>query len=61
MRILFVAVLVGLVAAAPAGATSLSHGDGTAINRTLDAFVASAVKRENVDGRGSHFRVRFWR
>jgi hypothetical protein len=47
MRILFVAVLVGLAAAAPAGATSLSHGDRTAINRMLDAFVASAVKREN--------------
>jgi hypothetical protein len=47
MRILFGVVLVGLAAAAPAGATSLSHGDRTAINRTLDAFVASAVKREN--------------
>jgi hypothetical protein len=48
MRILFVTVLVGLVAAAPAGATRLSTSDRAAINRTLDAFVASAVKRQNV-------------
>jgi hypothetical protein len=39
--------LAALVLAAPAGAAQLSRADRQAINRTLDAFVASAVKRHD--------------
>jgi hypothetical protein len=47
MRALIVGLLAALVVAAPAQAARLSRADRQAINRTLDAFVASAVKRQN--------------
>ena len=49
-RVLVVTAVLALVLASPAGAARLSHADRQAINRTLDAFVDSAVKRENVNG-----------
>jgi len=48
MRALFVSVILVLVLVAPAGAARLNRVDRKAINRTLDSFVNSAVKRQNV-------------
>ncbi len=48
MRTILVAALLCLVFVAPAGAARLSGPDRRAINRTLDAFVNSAVKRRDV-------------
>ena len=47
MRTVLVAGLVALIVAAPAEAR-LAPADRVAINRTLDAFVASAVRRQHV-------------
>jgi hypothetical protein len=49
-RVLVATAIIALVLASPAGAARLSRADRQAINRTLDAFVDSAVKRKNVDG-----------
>jgi hypothetical protein len=48
--LLVATAVLALMLAPPAGAARLSHADRQAINRTLDAFVDSAVKRKNVDG-----------
>jgi hypothetical protein len=48
MRALVVSVIFMLVLAAPAGAARLNPVERQAINRTLDAFVNSAVKRRSV-------------
>jgi hypothetical protein len=48
MRALLVSAILVLALAAPAGAARLNRVDRQAINRTLDAFVNSAVKRHNV-------------
>ena len=47
MRILLSATIVALVLAVPAQAR-LAPADRAAINRTLDAFVATAVRRHDV-------------
>ena len=49
-RVLVATAILALVPASPAAGARLSHADRQAINRTLDAFVDSAVKRKNVDG-----------
>jgi hypothetical protein len=49
-RALVVTAILALVMAGPAGAaTRLPRAERDAINRTLDQFVNSAVKRQNVD------------
>jgi hypothetical protein len=48
MRVFFVPVILVLALATPAAAARLSPVERQAINRTLDAFVNSAVKRHNV-------------
>ena len=48
MRTLVVSTILVLFLAAPAGAARLNPGERQAINRTLDAFVNSAVKRHDV-------------
>lgn len=47
MRAVIVSAVLGLILAAPAGA-GVTRADRDAINRTLDEFVNSAVKRQNV-------------
>jgi hypothetical protein len=49
MRRLFAVTVAALLLAAPAGAT-LKPADRAAINRTIDAFVKTAVRHENVAG-----------
>ena len=48
MRALVVSTILVLFLAAPAGAARLNPSERQAINRTLDAFVSSAVKRHDV-------------
>jgi hypothetical protein len=43
-----VAAVIALIAVAPASAARVGAADRAAINRTLDAFVASAVKRQDI-------------
>jgi hypothetical protein len=48
MRVFGVTAILALLLAAPATAARVSAADRAAINRTLDAFVNSAIKRKNV-------------
>jgi hypothetical protein len=48
MRAILVTALLCLVVASPTGAARLSAPDRHAIDRTLDALINSAVKRQNV-------------
>ena len=48
-RALVVTAVLAFVVAGPAGASRLPQAERDAINRTLDSFVNTAVKRHNVD------------
>jgi hypothetical protein len=48
-RAFLIASLLALLLAGPASAGRISQSERRAINRTIDAFVNTAVKRQNVD------------